>query len=269
MERAELRDHAALADLAELAVLGVLEPDEQRLLRDHLREGCAVCEERRRRGLASLEVLALAAPPAAPSPALREGLLAGLSPAASGTAPRAGWRAALPALAAGIALVLAVGSLLEVRRMERNADRALDRVRAELRADLAERDGRVQSLASRLSHFEQVLSTSGAEVRVLTPAGDASTLDARARVVVDPTGHQVLLLASRLPPPPPGHTYQLWIIAAGVPRSLGVFDPDAGGRALHVESEPLDVSDAFSVAVSVEPAGGVDQPTGPIVLASH
>jgi anti-sigma-K factor RskA len=46
----------------------------------------------------------------------------------------------------------------------------------------------------------------------------------------------------------------------------GVFDVDPSGRAL-VESKDLTaISTAENFAVTVEPRGGVPQPTGPIVL---
>jgi anti-sigma-K factor RskA len=88
-------------------------------------------------------------------------------------------------------------------------------------------------------------------------------------VVMDASGHQVLLLASRVPPLPAGQTYQLWVIVSGTPQSLGVFRPDPDGRVLHMETENVTFSSDAKVAVSVEPSGGVPQPTGPIVLISH
>jgi anti-sigma-K factor RskA len=48
-----------------------------------------------------------------------------------------------------------------------------------------------------------------------------------------------------------------------------VFKPDPEGRVVHVESESLTLASDAKVAVSVEPSGGVPQPTGPIVLISH
>jgi anti-sigma-K factor RskA len=103
----------------------------------------------------------------------------------------------------------------------------------------------------------------------MTLGGESKFGQATARVVMDAAGQQVLLLASRVPPLPAGQTYQLWVIISGTPRSLGVFTPDPEGRVVHVESESLTLASDAKVAVSVEPSGGVAQPTGPIVLISH
>lgn len=282
MRPAEPERHEELAELAELAALQVLGADEQRRLAGHLEAGCAACDERYARGVASLDALALAGPDVPPSRTARAALLAALDapPAEDVSPPRAPrrlarWRVALPALAAGVALLLAAGSFLTARRLEREGAAAMRQLRAGLGemldARLAERGASVEALAARLDSFEAALRRSGeAGVRAVSLAGEAAFGTTSARVVVDRAGNQVLLLASQLPPAPPGHTYQLWVIVSGMPRSLGVFDPDDRGRALHVESEPLQLADdRYSLAISVEPAGGVRLPTGPIVLTSH
>ena len=73
--------------------------------------------------------------------------------------------------------------------------------------------------------------------------------------------------AANLAALPAGKTYQLWLIPTeGKPISAGVFNPDAQGAGT-ILLPPLPegvVAKAF--AVTVEPSGGVPQPTGPIVL---
>ena len=60
---------------------------------------------------------------------------------------------------------------------------------------------------------------------------------------------------------------QLWAIRGGVPSSMGTFTPDADG---HVEAvmdglvEPVDTT----YAVTVEPAGGSEQPTSAPIASS-
>ena len=63
-------------------------------------------------------------------------------------------------------------------------------------------------------------------------------------------------------------TYELWAITGGTPRPAGLFGVDAkGAGGLRIEpapeGRPVDV-----FAITIEPAGGVPAPTGPIVLAS-
>jgi hypothetical protein len=272
MERVDPRLHEELKELVEIAPLALLEPEEERRVAAHLRGGCAECAAIYDLGDRAVSVMAHAVDGVAPDPQRREKLLAAVAGPRAGVAggPRSGFWVAVPALAAGVALLLAAGAILQARRVERGAAEAIALARAEIDARLGEGDTRYAALSARVLEFEAALARVGeSRVRQVTLAGDAAFGDASARAVVDPAGHQVLLLASRLPPAPPGRTYQLWVIVSGAPESLGVFDSDAGGRALHVESRPFDLADEFSVAISVEPAGGVPQPTGPIVLMSH
>jgi anti-sigma-K factor RskA len=76
-----------------------------------------------------------------------------------------------------------------------------------------------------------------------------------------------VLFVHDLPSAPAGATYQAWTIEGGVPRSAGVFDTDATGRARHRGALPSAIAEDAVIAVTLEPAGGVPQPTGPIVLA--
>ena len=71
-----------------------------------------------------------------------------------------------------------------------------------------------------------------------------------------------------LPPLPEGQTYQLWVIVEGTPVSAGTFDVEPDGSARY-DAEPLppvEADAAVALAVTVEPAGGVPQPTGPMAL---
>lgn len=67
-----------LRELAWLAPLGALLPEEQRRVALHVAEGCEECDAALREGDEALEVLALAAPPLAPSPRARGALLGSL-----------------------------------------------------------------------------------------------------------------------------------------------------------------------------------------------
>jgi hypothetical protein len=76
------------------------------------------------------------------------------------------------------------------------------------------------------------------------------------------------LFVANLPPPPEGRAYELWTITAGTPRPAGVFQTDATGRGSHRVPAAPGAGPVDVFAVTLEPAGGVPQPTGPIVLAS-
>jgi anti-sigma-K factor RskA len=76
------------------------------------------------------------------------------------------------------------------------------------------------------------------------------------------------LYARKLPPLAAGRTYELWLITStGKKIPAGTFLPSPTGTA-HVETTyALDHAALAAVAVTEEPAGGVETPTGPIVIA--
>lgn len=75
---------------------------------------------------------------------------------------------------------------------------------------------------------------------------------------------QMIFVASGLPAPPPRRTYQLWIIRSDRPAiaSGGTFDPDRDNRATLQFSNPSLLKNVTAFAVTDEPAGGSQQPTG-------
>ena len=88
-----------------------------------------------------------------------------------------------------------------------------------------------------------------------TSAGGAVTL------IVTRSDRDALLTAARLPAPPDGRVYQVWVIGPAGARSAGLLS--GTGLAL------TDVHAGERVGVTVEPAGGTSRPTtAPIVQVS-
>jgi anti-sigma-K factor RskA len=59
------------------------------------------------------------------------------------------------------------------------------------------------------------------------------------------------------------------VIPGKAPVSIGVFDPEAGGFARHEAPDVAGLEAPLTVAVTIEPRGGLPQPSGPIVLAGR
>jgi hypothetical protein len=79
----------------------------------------------------------------------------------------------------------------------------------------------------------------------------------------------VAFSASRLPAPPPGQTYQLWLLTPTRTTSVGLITPDANGRASAIFDPIAHLPRPIVRAVmTVEPAAGAAQPTGNPYLAS-
>jgi len=293
MTRTAMTDprHQRLAELLPSYALGALEGEEQAAVEDHLAD-CAECARELAAWRRTAERLADATPPVAPSAVASERLLAAVAsgaparraplvvrgPAASPATPppvRAGprrrrsaatWLAAAAALAA---VVLASWSLVRQGALVGE----LERAGAERRRLLAEQE----SLRADLEHARARLTELAATVELVTSpetrrialAGLGSAAGATATALVDPRRGAAHFSARGLPAPPAGRTYQLWVITAETgPVSAGVFEVDERGRGELEVAEAPAPERVVTWAVTVEPAGGVLQPTGEMVLKS-
>jgi anti-sigma-K factor RskA len=269
--------HERWDELAAGYALDALEGDDLREFRAHRERGCADCE----RALAEYrEALAHTArdlretPPAG----VKTKLLARVGRKPARVVPLLRWAASV-ALAAGIAAWVTTGYLRAVYE-ERIA--AISHEADGLREQLGEQTKTLASLREELAAQERTLQMVRAEsynqARVLAQLQDPATQvvaltglaaapDARARLLWSPERGGTLL-ASGLPPTPADKTYELWAIAGGKPVPAGLFSVDAEGRgSVQVPALP-GVAPVEVFAVTLEPANGVPQPTGPMVLAS-
>jgi hypothetical protein len=80
----------------------------------------------------------------------------------------------------------------------------------------------------------------------------------------------VILSGTRLPGPGPKKTYQLWLVTNGPSVSAGVFAPDSSGRAtLVVDPPPKVPGPVMGAAITIEPEGGGQTPTGQTLLTRY
>ncbi|HZG52557.1 MAG TPA: anti-sigma factor [Pyrinomonadaceae bacterium] len=163
-----------------------------------------------------------------------------------------------------LAASLALAALLVTLALawQRNA-----RLQTEL-AQLSETVKRTQQELARTRADRELLAAPEAETAAL--AGTKMAERARARLTFDAQTGRAMLTASALPPAPVGKAYQLWYIAEGKPPMPGsVFQPDARGHAeMHETIPPAGRAAAIVYAVTLEPEGGVNAPTGEIYLKS-
>jgi anti-sigma-K factor RskA len=86
-------------------------------------------------------------------------------------------------------------------------------------------------------------------------ARTVATAEGHAKLVVTPAGEAALVVRA-LAPAPEGKDYEIWVLESGVPRRAGLFErpgPTLLTRPVHAGQ---------TVAVTLEPDGGVDAPTG-------
>jgi anti-sigma-K factor RskA len=276
--------HENMRELVTLFALGTVDADEAAEVRAHLESGCDECRALLSANEAVAAELALLLPQSSPSAERRAQLLErvregardggesgrGVTSIETARAPR---RFAMPlALAASLLLLIGMGA--RIAGLRRTVDSMLAE-RDRVAADLADRDRAAADASRTRADLEQRLADAQAALDAITNPdmrpvslsgkGDASA--AKATAFLDAGKGRLLLYVNGLPPPAPGRTYQLWVIVEGKPVSLGVFDVEPNGRARMTAQQLPELRGPVTIAVTNEPAGGVPQPTGPMVLA--
>lgn len=208
--------------------LGALEPDEARALEAHL-ETCAVCRDELAALAGATDVLPLSAPQLAVPRGLRRRVMA------------------------------------DVRRHPRSSgeDRARGRQRLSLgRPALALAGAAALAAAVALGALVTSSSTSGPRVV------QASVVPAGASAQLRVNSGQAALVLSRMPAPPAGKIYEVWLKrgAAAPSPTDALFGVTSSGSAS--VAVPGDLHGVTAVLVTPEPRGGSLAPThAPVVVA--
>ncbi len=258
-----------LEELLPAYALGALDGQDLRVLEEHLTGGCDECRRQLALWQGDLETLAAEIPPVQPAETTRARVLR-LVGGAPATAPAARPRRTSPpwwmAAAAVFLLALAVWGLAgrarlagEVRRLASERDRLSRQVET-----LSQEVTRARTDAERAALALQVLNAPS--VQAVSLAGQGPAPGAAGRTYVNPRTRDALFYAFDLPRLPDEKTYQLWFIAAGKPVSAGTFAVDPRGAASLRIERIADVRSIQAWAVTIEPRGGVPQPTGAFVL---
>lgn len=162
-------------------------------------------------------------------------------------------------LAAALAFA-AIGIGAYALTLRRHAD--------ELGGRLANTEANLRSTAGQLAQRDSMLAgllSPSVQVVELAATG---TRAPSARMFWNQATDTWTFVAHNLPEAGPGRTYQLWLITPDQRKlSAGVFVPNAQGTAVVRAQYALARDSLLMVAVTEEPAGGVPQPTGSIVLA--
>lgn len=182
------------------------------------------------------------------------------------------------------------GSLLEqttrITGLQREVN-TRDRVLAEMQVDAQRKTNDVLDLKGQLMEREVELETARAELtaamrgkipqdelagllrrpdtKVVTLAGADVAKQASAVLLYNPITQKIWLYSAHLPECPKGTAYQLWAIDQ-TPVSVGTFHWGAGQTTQLLVKRLPDFEKAKKFAVSLEPAGGRPQPSGPIYL---
>jgi len=239
-------------DLKDAYVLGAL-PEEERLsfeeyLAAHPERQAEVDELGAVAGL-----LAFSPPEQEPSPELRSRVMEVVEARRVGgrsTFARVGDYLSFRSLALGAAALLVIG-LLSWNVL------LLDQVQ-DLQGQVESAQGQVKDLQSELEVARAQQS------QTIKLKGSWAEQGAIAEVA-SMKKNQIILVARNMPSVPEDKTCQIWVIKGDVPKSSGLFQPDENGTATPISNS---IRKADVIAVTVEPAGGSEQPTSdPVLLA--
>ena len=110
------------------------------------------------------------------------------------------------------------------------------------------------------------------QVNMVVMRGMEASPEGYGKIIWDAQNQQALLQVSNLPPVPSNMEYQLWLIRNNKPVSAGMFavhDPkrDSFFKIEQIDSTAQQATNAF--AVTLEPKGGMPQPTGDMYLMGN
>jgi anti-sigma-K factor RskA len=285
-------DHQEIINLLPLAALDRLEPDEARALDEHLREGCAECEAELRAWRETMAAFVTAQEPAGSESRVWQRLTARLQanataarslerevarprrPDVAERRPSLGLWRGIAALAAAAALLLFIDNRVIDERAERAEISQLTQIASlgsqivKLRSDLTTAQTETQTLRGVLDErvkLDHVLMSPDLQLTRLAPVGPAR--QAGGVVAVSDASRTAMVQAFGLPPTPAGKAYELWwITKESGPIKAGLFSAREGHATVAPASMPPMGQRVMLAAVTLEPAGGVDKPTGAMYL---
>jgi hypothetical protein len=176
--------------------------------------------------------------------------------------PLAWRRAEWIAAAAGILLVASTAMLAFAMRDREN-------LRDALKTEIAKSD-RTRTATDSLrvavmSRDSLIAGLTGKDVAMMTLTS-TGTRAPFAHMFWDRATNMWTLVAHNMPELKPGRTYQLWLVTPSAKISAGTF-ASKNGEAMVRAMYPLAPNQLMALAVTEEPAGGMPQPTGAMVMA--
>ena len=256
-------DHKIAFELLESYVFGTLDAAERAAVDAHLLTGCTECSSRLR-DVSELSVRLAYAVPQVEAPArvkdrLFERIRTTHHPAkATGSfgALRFAWSTAGVAAAAAAILIWQTTAL---RRELVTTQRLL----AATVADTGRLRTEISSYRAEVEKYKDAMMLGEPGVRFVSLDGMDANRNAFGSVVTKPDKSAGMLYVYRFPMAPEGKEYQLWGLRDGLPPvSLGVFSVNPDGTAmLNMKSIP-EATHIVGFAVTMEPTGGMPQPTG-------
>ena len=267
-----MKEHSQYAEQLALYALGALNKAEEcPELEEHLRT-CAECQQELAALRGDAALLALSAVGPAPPQGARQRLLAAISQqqaaaesqARKGPADRRvvigvlrpGWLRFAPV---AVALFLVVFSYL------------LWRSNLRMQTRLEQAQAQLIDLNKKLAQAQEIAELLGPNSMHVTLVDTNQPKRPQVKTFYSPKMGRLMLVAGNMDPLPPNKDYELWLLPANgaPPMPCGVFKPSSSGDSVmhHWMTKPGIEAKGF--AITIEPEGGRDTPTPPIMMAGQ
>ncbi len=260
-----MNEHPIRDEDLDLYALGVLEGAERQALESHL-AFCLGCAQKLADARGRIAILGLAAPSAKAPASVKERLLEQIrearerSGAAIGEMKPQRQPASRTGLSRWTAILLPIAAVLAIAAfLLWNANRRLDSQLASLRASM-------QLEEQQLQDARDMAGLITAQDTITVQLAPQPAMPQGTAHVIYNAKMGMLMYEGQIPPAPAAKSYQLWLVpASGNPISCGVFNP-VGGESDHWMMKLSKGIEPKAFAVTLEPSGGMPQPTGPKVL---
>lgn len=282
-------DKERLEELIALYSLGIIEEDELGELESFRENGSGEIRKRISEYERVANSLLYAADEKAPRPELREKLIANISASEKKTPAEQDkpsvWERLQPfwyglgAAAAATAVFLFIANqsmntqidLLrkQLAAVEEKSENQAEMIES-LQSNLETKNELIAKLENTVSRKAELVGyIENPDVIVIDLGNLKKEINSLGRVMWDKSRDSAIFCGINLPKTSPDKTYQLWAIIDSKPKSYGVFNVDEEGNGVIKLNyqDPYETIQQF--AVTLEPAGGVPQPTGEMYLAGE
>ena len=137
-----------------------------------------------------------------------------------------------------------------------------------LKSVIAEKESEIGDLKQVYANLDELTEfLEDPNVVVIQLSNMHSNPDAGGGVLWDKDDNEALFYCLDLQNAPEGKTYQWWVKADGVHKSIAVFKVDGKGSSVIRLKSLSDLGEIEKYSVTLETAGGADQPTGKMYFA--
>jgi anti-sigma-K factor RskA len=280
-----MMDHAEIKDLIPLKALSRLEGDEARAVDDHLAARCDECERELASFNEALAAMAMAeSGDDTPSDRIWGRLQARLDASRppnrienrSARGPSRGRGLAMFGSAVSAAAVVAIvlSYVFLNSRLTSNTSETSHEIAA-LTAKIIELERNLDSTGDQLAALQVkvaqttdlTLASLGPDARVVRLAGLAASPSANGTVALNHSQGTAMREVNGLPPTPDDKQYEVWWIGEKQgPLRAGIFEPLSHGATIVSLDLPPPGEVVLASAITLEPHGGVDKPSGAMYL---